>query len=219
MQNIVSFVTIGSVLNMMSFTHVLYAKQICEHISLKYGITLKRYSFIYGSVKPDVSILFLGKTKHYFDVSLDMVTESANVLINAINSEKEIETKAFARELGVIMHYITDFFCRVHNDINGIKHSENFRHVLYEQRFQKVLEEYELDVLREKTLLVEDEEIKKIETMSLKNYLIYRHNKYMKEAGKFYFYDSAEKIRQIDMRYSFGISLIVASYIVQKAMK
>ena len=127
---------------MMSFTHVLYAKQICEHISLKYGITLKRYSFIYGSVKPDVSILFLGKTKHYFDVSLDMVTESANVLINAINSEKEIETKAFARELGVIMHYITDFFCRVHNDINGIKHSENFRHVLYEQRFQKVLEEY-----------------------------------------------------------------------------
>ena len=117
------------------------------------------------------------------------------------------------------MHYITDFFCRVHNDINGIKHSENFRHVLYEQRFQKVLEEYELDVLREKTLLVEDEEIKKIETMSLKNYLIYRHNKYMKEAGKLYFYDSTEKIRQIDMRYSFGISLIVASYIVKKAMK
>ena len=76
---------------MMSFTHVLYAKQICEHISLKYGITLKRYSFIYGSVKPDVSILFLGKRKHYFDVSLDMVTESANILINAINSEKEIE--------------------------------------------------------------------------------------------------------------------------------
>ena len=50
MQNTISFVTIGSVLNMMSFTHVLYAKQICEHISLKYGITLKRYSFIYGSV-------------------------------------------------------------------------------------------------------------------------------------------------------------------------
>lgn len=201
---------------MMSLTHVLYAKEICEHISLKYGINLKRYSLIYGSVKPDVSILFLGKTKHYFDVSLDMVCESANIMISAINSKEEIEAKAFARELGVILHYITDFFCRVHNDINGIKHSENFKHVLYEQRFQKALEEYELDVLREKILLTEDEEINKIETMSLKNYLTYRHNKYMKEAGKFYFYNGMEKMRLIDMKYSFGISVIVASYIIKK---
>ena len=66
MQNIISFVTIGSVLNMMSFTHVLYAKQICEHISLKYGITLKRYSFIYGSVKPDVFHFIFRQDKTLF---------------------------------------------------------------------------------------------------------------------------------------------------------
>lgn len=201
---------------MMSLTHVLYAKEILEHISLKYGINLKGYSLIYGSVKPDVSILFLGKTKHYFDVSLDMVCESANIMISAINSKEEIEAKAFARELGVILHYIADFFCRVHNDINGTSHSENFRHILYEQRFQNALEEYELDVLREEILLIEEKEITKIEMMSLKNYLIYRHNKYMKEAGKFYFYNSLEKMRNIDLKYSFGLSLIVASYIVKK---
>lgn len=203
----------------MSLTHIAYARQIEEHIALRYGIKLKHYSFIYGSIKPDASILFGGKTPHYINISLDMICESANILINSTNSLSEIETRAFSRELGVIMHYVSDYFCRVHNDINGVKHSESLSHVIYEQRFQKRLEEYELEILREKNLSNEEEALKRINNTSIKMYLLYKHNKYMKEAGRSFFYNSTEKKRLIDLQYSFCTSMEIASYIVDKLLR
>lgn len=203
----------------MSATHISYAKQIKEHIYLRYGISLKHFSLIYGSIKPDVSIIFGSVMPHYFDESLDAMCESSRILIDATNSKLELESRAFARELGVIMHYISDFFCRVHNDINGIRHSENISHIIYEQRFERKLENYELDILREKNLLHEDVVLRKIYNTSLKQYLLIRHNKYMREAGKLFFYNNIEKRRKLDMEYSFCTSLCVASYIVGKILK
>lgn len=203
---------------MMSRTHIAYAKEIKTHIWLKYKINLRHYSFIYGSIKPDSTMLYTGKTRHYFDESLDDICLSAKLLINAIDSREEMETRAFARELGVIMHYITDFFCKVHNDVGGKKHPENFTHILYEQYFGKQLEGYELDLLREKTLQTLDEEINLIYKTSLRDYLIKKHNEYMKEAGKFRFRRSAEYARLIDLKYSFCVSLMVASYIADRCV-
>lgn len=203
----------------MSLTHIEYARQIEEHIFLKYGVKLKHFSLIYGSIKPDASILYGGKTPHYFNMSLDMLCESTNILISSTESLRQLETRAFSRELGVIMHYIADYFCRVHNDINGVKHSENFRHVMYEQKFHRNLEVYELEMLREKNLNNEDEALKRINNTSLKMYLIYKHNKYMKEAGKLYFYNNLEKKRLIDLQYSFCTSIEVASHIVGNCLK
>ncbi len=202
----------------MSATHIIYAKQIEEHIALKYGVKLKHYSLIYGSIKPDASILFGRSAPHYINLSLDTLCESINILINATKSLEKLETKAFSRELGVIMHYITDYFCRMHNDINGIKHSESFSHILYEHRFQRNLEIYELEVLREKNLINEEEAIERINKTSLKMYLTYKHNKYIKEAKKLFFYDNNEKKRQIDLQYSFCTSIEVASYIIKKCL-
>ena len=202
----------------MSATHIAYAKQIEDHIALKYGVKLKHFSFIYGSIKPDASILFGGKTPHYINLSLDELCESSYILMNATKSLEEVETRAFSRELGVIMHYITDYFCRVHNDINGIKHSESFSHVLYEQNFHRNLEVYELDNLREKNLSNEEEDMKRINNSSLKMFLAYKHNKYMKEAGKLFFYNNLERNRQIDLQYSFCTSLEIASYIIQQCL-
>ena len=202
----------------MSLTHIAYARQIEEHIALKYGVNLKHYSLIYGSIKPDASILFGGKAPHYINISLDMICDSANILIKTTDSLNQLETRAFSRELGVIMHYVTDYFCRVHNDINGIKHSENFRHIVYEQRFHKNLEVYELEMLREKNLNNENDAIKRMNNTSMKMYLMYKHNKYMKEAGKLFFYNNIERKRIIDMQYSFCTSIEVASYIVNKCL-
>ena len=107
----------------------------------------------------------------------------------------------------------------INNNINGIKHLENFKHIMYEQSFQRKLEIYELELLREKNLFSEDESIDRICNTSLKMYLVHKHNKYMKEAGKLYFYDNAEKKRLIDMKYSFCTSLEVASYVIDRCLK
>ena len=112
----------------MSMTHALYAKHVAEHIFLVYGVKLKRYSLIYGAIKPDASTIF-AKYPHYINLSLDNLCETVDDLIETIEGRNELETRAFARELGVVLHYISDYFCRVHNDVNGIKHPQNFRHI------------------------------------------------------------------------------------------
>ena len=64
----------------MSATHAMYAKKIYEHIYLMYGVKLKKYNLIYGSIKPDVSILF-PKYPHYINDSLDSLCESVDMII------------------------------------------------------------------------------------------------------------------------------------------
>ena len=51
----------------MSMTHALYAKHVAEHIFLVYGVKLKRYSLIYGAIKPDASTIF-AKYPHYINL-------------------------------------------------------------------------------------------------------------------------------------------------------
>lgn len=202
----------------MSMTHAIYAKKIAEHINLKYKIKLKKYNLIYGSVKPDVS-LFFSKYPHYINESLNKLCDTVDVLIESTDNENEIETRAFSRELGVILHYVTDYFCRAHNDINGRKHPTNYKHIAYEQQFQNKLEIYELDEIREKISNSLDDDINKITKDSLESYIKKMHYKYMKKAGKTLLYNNHIKNRKTDMEYSFGMSLLIASYIVNKIIE
>ena len=197
----------------MSATHAMYAKKICEHIQLMYGVKLKKYNLIYGSIKPDVSILF-PKYPHYINDSLDSLCESVDMIIKSTHNQREVETRAFSRELGVVLHYMTDFFCMVHNDVNGKKHPTNYKHIAYEQSFQNKLKSFELDEVREKIANSFYDELKRINNTSLKSYIVYKHNKYMKEIGKSYLYNSNNKKRNIDINYSLGMPMIIASYII-----
>lgn len=201
----------------MSMTHALYAKHVAEHIFLVYGVKLKRYSLIYGAIKPDVSTIF-AKYPHYINLSLDNLCEMVYDIIETIEGRNELETRAFARELGVVLHYIMDYFCRVHNDINGIKHPKNIKHIWYEQGLQRTIKKYELEALREEVTNDLDYDIKKIDMISFKDYIIYKHNKYMKEAGKMYIHDNKKKRKKTDIVYSYKMDLLVASYIVKKIL-
>lgn len=197
----------------MSATHAMYAKKIYEHIYLMYGVKLKKYNLIYGSIKPDVSILF-PKYPHYINDSLDSLCESVDMIIKSTHNQREVETRAFSRELGVVLHYMTDFFCMVHNDVNGKKHPTNYKHIAYEQNFQNKIKLFELDEVREKIANSFYDELKRINNTSLKSYIVYKHNKYMKEIGKSYLYNSNNKKRNIDINYSLGMPMIIASYII-----
>lgn len=203
---------------MMSVTHAIYAKKIAEHIKLMYGIKLRKYNLIYGSIKPDMSVFF-SKIPHYFNESLDILCLNINSLIDSTDNKREIETMAFARELGVVLHYITDYFCRAHNDINGKKHPTNYKHIVYEQRFQNKLKSYELDEFREKAAISIDTDLEHIYENSLKTYISKKHNKYMKEAGKMVLYNPLYRNRMLDMEYSFCMSTVVATYIIDKIMQ
>ena len=199
----------------MSSTHALYAKHVAEHILLVYGVKLKRYSLIYGAIKPDVSTIF-AKYPHYINASLDNLCDTVEMLIENIEGKKELESRAFARELGVILHYIADYFCRVHNNVNGKKHLKNMKHIWYEKSLHKVIKKYELEHLREDATNDLEYDLKKIDMISFEDYIIYKHNRYMKDAGKLYLHDNNKRRKQTDIKYSYKMELLIASYIVKK---
>ncbi len=200
---------------MMSMMHAMFSKQLREHIDLEYGIQLKRSSLIYGSIKPDASTIF-AKYPHYIDKSLDMLCGRISLLCDVANTKQEIETRAFARELGVATHYLADYFCRVHNDINGIKHNEHFGHVIYEQKLYRKTKQQELDIMREEILNHIDSELTMIKKYSIREYILTKHRKYMKEAGKLFLYNNTKRRYELDTRYALEMILVIGSYIIER---
>lgn len=199
---------------MMSTTHAMFAKELREHIYLMYGVKLKKTSLVYGSIKPDASTIF-AKYPHYINKSLDMLCERISILEEIASSIENIETRAFSRELGVVSHYLADYFCRVHNDINGIKHNENFGHILYEQKLARKTKQQELNAIREEILNRIDRELINIEKTSIKSYIVTKHRKYMCEAGKLFLYNNTRKRYMLDIRYAMEMIIVIGTYIFQ----
>lgn len=198
---------------MMSSTHVVFARQIHDHIKLRYGVSLKKSSLIYGCIKPDASTIF-AKYPHYIDKSLLMVSARINMLRDIAFNRDNLETRAFARELGVCLHYLADYFCRVHNDINGIKHNEGVIHISYERKLNKKLNIEDLEAIREAVLLKLDDDIKFINKFSVYDFIVLKHRKYMKEAGKLFLYNNISRRYEIDLRFAMECMIVVASYIL-----
>ena len=202
---------------MMSKMHAAFSIQIYKYLLLKYNVKIKKKSLIYGSIKPDASTIF-AKYPHYIDKSLDMLTARISMLIDATDTEKQIETYAFAKELGVATHYLADYFCRVHNDINGKKHSEGIRHIIYEQKMVSKIKKDEIELLAIEAIEKIDNNLKFIDTNSLSTLIAKRHTRYMKEAKKLYLHDNEKKRNIIDVSYALEVILTVCSYIINSIL-
>lgn len=93
-------------------THRLIAHYVYNYIQLKAGIGLDKKWFTFGNVLPDVKPYYI-KRKHFYCVSFDYVIS----LINSLENDMDrISMKEFSLRLGIISHYVSDFFCYPHND-------------------------------------------------------------------------------------------------------
>jgi len=110
-------------------THVLISKTLYRHLSEK--MELDQKSFSYGNIKPDLSPQCLRKP-HMLENYLFLVYHDSNQLISHSTPIKE-----FSIELGVLCHYICDFFCYCH--LNHKLYHKLFRHFIYEIRLHVVL--------------------------------------------------------------------------------
>lgn len=202
---------------MMSKMHATFSIQIYKYLFLKYNIKLKKKSLIYGSIKPDASTIF-AKYPHYIDKSVDMLTARISMLIDATDNEKQLETYAFAKELGVATHYLADYFCRVHNDINGKKHYEGIKHIMYEQKMVSKIKKDEIEILSMEAIKKIDNNLKFINANSLSMFITKRHARYMKEAKKLYLHDNERRKNILDVSYASEITLTVCSYIINSIL-
>ncbi|OPJ55167.1 zinc dependent phospholipase C family protein [Alkalithermobacter paradoxus] len=115
---------------MLMHTHKIIAYHVYDNIKNKLDIDLNRNCLIYGSMKPDISPR-LALKKHYKNESFNFVLDEIMSLIDDGLSENLISINRFSTRLGVISHFLSDFFCLPHFD-RDYYHDKLIKHLKYE---------------------------------------------------------------------------------------
>lgn len=119
---------------MNTFSHIAIGKLLCAYLEREYGIVLDKTSFVRGNYLPDFSVGLITQP-HYLKYRLGFVLHEMTALC-ARRDAPEAAGRDYSLRLGVLCHYIADFFC--------FAHSEDFTqnmalHVDYEQRLHRYL--------------------------------------------------------------------------------
>lgn len=180
-------------------THILIAGKIDEIINDKLQTTLNTKGLKYGSIKPDITPKLL-RMKHLKNRSINQISSMIEDMKNTKYPETKRGKLRFSMNLGIIMHYITDFFCYAHNHPKFVSKLEHFK---YEW---KVAFKYtEVDV--PKVLSNACNNVEKYNTSdnrSVKNYIDEKHDEYMKNIPGI----------ENDIKYSFEMCITIALIIV-----
>ena len=130
---------------MLINTHTLIAKSIVNNIDTNKHFFINEKHFIYGNIKPDLSSKYFFK-KHYLKESYDMIESKVNYLCNLnLNClSKYFSVGRLSQELGVICHFLRDFFCVPHSYRWEFKHSMK-KHISYETELNTIAKETNLD--------------------------------------------------------------------------
>ena len=110
---------------------MLIAGKIHEYMEQNYGIKLNRKHFLFGNIKPDLVRKFKA-LRHSIHDSLDYVLDEM-----ARHENERHNVKNPSVHLGMINHYLSDFFCSKHYFRN---HNEGLiKHLRYEGRLHKAI--------------------------------------------------------------------------------
>ncbi len=129
---------------MMMKTHIILSKSLINNTDKTKQFFLSENNFIYGNIKPDIVSKYKLK-KHYLDESYTMIKSKIEKMssLNLDSLEKLYTKSSFSQEIGVICHFLADFFCVAHSERWEFKHSM-YIHVRYERGLTKVAEDYYL---------------------------------------------------------------------------
>lgn len=161
-------------------THKLFANNFLKYADSGMVNLIDDKKFIWGNVKPDYVSKYKLK-KHFYDESIDMILEKIDFLSSMSVEEISYEygKKKFSAELGVVCHFLSDYFCFAHNKRWNLKNALK-RHVVYEKQLSNVAKNFNFSSFRNTELVIEDmglfieENLKHYETShSYENDLIY----------------------------------------------
>lgn len=112
-------------------THAYFGKVLYSCIREFWNADISEKHLIVGSVKPDRSSMFLSHP-HFWNYSKKFVYKK----IKKLSSVKLVpgkKNKKFSMELGIVLHYIADFFTAVHN----ISPNRVLEHMAFEDELHK----------------------------------------------------------------------------------
>ena len=157
---------------MLMNTHKMLAKDFIYNMDSNKKDLINENHFIWGNIKPDCVSKYKFK-KHYLDESLDMVIDKIQFLASLSLEDiyKKYSENRFSQELGVICHFLCDFFCIPHNKRWEFKSANAMKeHVIYEKDLSKVAKEFKIRKDIEKNINSEE----------IRSYIIYLQEEYEK---------------------------------------
>ncbi|MFL0245700.1 zinc dependent phospholipase C family protein [Candidatus Clostridium stratigraminis] len=109
---------------MVAGTHITIANIVYKYLYNKLNFKLDWPSFSYGNILPDLDRTYVD-CEHNIEDSLDTINCNANELINS-----KVNNKEFSLGLGIICHFICDYFCLYHT--HEYQKENLVTHVAYE---------------------------------------------------------------------------------------
>lgn len=131
---------------MMMNTHKSLAHQFINNIDEDKLFIINDGHFIWGNLKPDSVSKYKFK-KHYINESFEMIINKIKFLSSMSLDDiyKIYSINKFNQELGVVCHFLCDYFCIPHfqrwefKSANAVK-----EHLLYENDLNKFSKEYKI---------------------------------------------------------------------------
>ncbi|MDO4174224.1 MAG: zinc dependent phospholipase C family protein [Eubacteriales bacterium] len=115
---------------MDSVSHTTVAHFLLDYVEKTDGVSFDRKAFCFGNLKPDLKGEYLTK-RHYPSLMFDEVMQRIRDFIKSFHI-CPVNGAKLSEELGVICHYITDFFSFPHND--DIYRGNLMAHYIYEKQ-------------------------------------------------------------------------------------
>jgi len=127
-------------------THKSLAVSFIKNVELDKKFLINDKHFVWGNLKPDSVSKYKFK-KHYFDESINMIVNKILFLSSMTVDDIFIRYTVgkFNQELGVVCHFLCDYFCVPHYQRWEFKSPGAVKdHVLYENDLNKYNKSYNL---------------------------------------------------------------------------
>jgi predicted transcriptional regulator len=179
---------------MIPGTHLLICNILYKYLLKKTNFVLDYKAFSYGSIKPDIEKWSI-KCDHTFEASIRVVDSYAKRLMSKKMSQRE-----FSVGLGVVCHFVSDYFC-LHHQREYWKR-DSMAHGIYEIKLHaEILKLVLNDKLRVDYSCKEEDTVSKV---------------VMKFKAK---YDNEPEAMMKDISYSIAASAAVSEMIIRKKLE
>lgn len=182
---------------MFSNTHAYIAEKVFKYLKNNNGIEINKTFFKYGSVKPDFAprLVNIG---HYEEESMDFILDEISTLSSLPYQDEEEFLKQYSIKLGVIIHYLSDYFCHAHNNYSFKK--DILKHLVYEARLESLINRFESSILNNGIQL-----LPRIYPVDIKNYIGIELDNYKRTEITYF----------NDLKYAIRVSCNVCSSILK----
>ncbi|KAB3535747.1 zinc dependent phospholipase C family protein [Alkaliphilus pronyensis] len=183
---------------MIMETHMLIGQKVFNNINELTNMNLNRTSFIFGNMKPDIVYSLLKKSHRMKDSLYFVIKEIDKLLTSEIKDKNK-----FSSSLGVINHFLSDFFCSAHY-YNLDKFNGGINHIRYELKLHKTFKKME----KEKQLNLQELNINRYMKDTVLNSIYSLENEYKKQ----------EPSMENDIIFALRVSTVISVYILNNSV-